>query len=162
MVIVAALLHASWNIVAKRAGGDKHFVLMVGVLLALLWMPVGLWMGRDDVPRWTAVEWTVAACSGALHLAYFNVLLKGYRVSDLTVVYPVARGTGPLVSSLLAIAVMGEAMTLHSAVGVLCVCGGVFIIAGGTALWRCGAPRTSPRVARACRPASAGAPPPGC
>ena len=136
MVIVAALLHASWNIVAKKAGGDKHFVLMVGLLLALFWTPVGVWLGWSEVPRWGWLEWTMVASSGAVHLAYFNVLLKGYRVSDLTVVYPVARGTGPLVSSVLAVGVMGEAMTLHGALGVLCVCGGVFIIAGGTALWR--------------------------
>ena len=63
-------------------------------------------------------------------------MLKGYRVSDLTVVYPVARGTGPLVSSLLAVALLGEALTLHGALGVLCVCGGVFIVAGGPALLR--------------------------
>ncbi len=136
MVLVAALLHATWNIVAKKAGGEKHFVLIVALLLSLFWTPVGLWLGWSDVPRWTWREWVVAGCSGLLHLAYFHVLLKGYRVSDLTVVYPVARGTGPLVSSLLAVAVLGEAMTLHSAAGVLCVCGGVFIIAGGTALWR--------------------------
>jgi len=110
--------------------------LMVGLLLALFWTPVGVWLGWREVPRWGRLEWTMVACSGALHLAYFNVLLKGYRVSDLTVVYPVARGTGPLVSSLGAVAVMGEALTLHGAAGVLCVCAGVFIIAGGTALWR--------------------------
>ena len=136
MVIVAALLHAFWNIVAKKTGGNKHFVLMGGLLLALFWAPLGLWLGAKEVPRWGWLEWTFVASSGFTHLAYFKVLLKGYRVSDLTVVYPVARGTGPLVSSLLAVAVMGEALTLHGALGVLCVCGGVFIIAGGPALLR--------------------------
>ncbi len=136
MVIVAAMLHAAWNIVAKKTGGNRHFVLMGGIAVALMWAPAGLWLGWTEVPRWGGREWAFVAASGLLHLAYFNVLLKGYRVSDLTVVYPVARGTGPLVSSLLAIVVLGEAMTLHAAVGVLCVCGGVFIIAGGTALWR--------------------------
>lgn len=136
MVIVAALLHAAWNIAAKKTGGNRHFVLMGGIAVAVIWAPAGLWLGWAEVPRWGWREWGFVAASGLLHLAYFNVLLKGYRVSDLTVVYPVARGTGPLVSSLLAIVVLGEAMTLHAAAGVLCVCGGVFIIAGGTALWR--------------------------
>ena len=136
MVIVAALLHAFWNIVAKKTGGNKHFVLMGGLLLALFWAPLGLWLGWREVPRWGWTQWSFVALSGFTHLAYFKVLLKGYRVSDLTVVYPVARGTGPLLSSLLAVGVMGEAMTLHGAVGVLCVCGGVFIIAGGPALLR--------------------------
>jgi drug/metabolite transporter (DMT)-like permease len=136
MVIVAALLHAFWNIVAKKTGGNKHFVLMGGLLLALFWAPAGLWLGWHEVPRWGWMQWSFIALSGFTHLAYFKVLLKGYRVSDLTVVYPVARGTGPLISSLLAVAVMGEALTLHGAIGVLCVCGGVFIIAGGPALLR--------------------------
>jgi len=136
MVVVAALLHAFWNIVAKKTGGNRHFVLMGGLLLALIWAPAGLWLGWNEVPRWGWTQWAFVAGSGFLHLAYFKVLLKGYRVSDLTVVYPVARGTGPLISSLLAVAVMGEALTVHGALGVLAVCGGVFIIAGGPAMLR--------------------------
>jgi drug/metabolite transporter (DMT)-like permease len=136
LVIVAALLHAFWNIVAKKTGGNKHFVLMGGLLLTLFWAPAGLWLGWRDVPQWGWMQWGFVALSGFTHLAYFKVLLKGYRVSDLTVVYPVARGTGPLISSLLAVALMGETLTLHGAIGVLCVCGGVFIIAGGPALLR--------------------------
>jgi drug/metabolite transporter (DMT)-like permease len=136
MVIVAALLHAFWNIVAKKTGGNRHFVLMGGLLLALIWAPAGLWLGWSRVPHWGWTQWSFVSASGLLHLAYFKVLLRGYRVSDLTVVYPVARGTGPLISSLLAVAVMGETLTLHGALGVLCVCGGVFIIAGGPAMLR--------------------------
>jgi drug/metabolite transporter (DMT)-like permease len=136
MVIVAALLHALWNIVAKKTGGNRHFVLLGGLVLAAFWAPVGVWLGWNEVPRWGWLQWTFVAASGLTHLAYFKVLLKGYRVSDLTVVYPVARGTGPLISSMLAVAVLGEAMTLHGAIGVLGVCAGVFIIAGGPALLR--------------------------
>lgn len=136
MVVVAALLHAFWNIVAKKTGGNKHFVLMGGLLLALIWAPAGLWLGWSEVPRWGRTQWAFVAGSGFLHLAYFKVLLKGYRVSDLTVVYPVARGTGPLISSMLAVAVMGEALTVHGALGVLAVCAGVFIVAGGPAMLR--------------------------
>lgn len=136
MVIVAALLHAFWNIVAKKTGGNRHFVLMGGLMLSLIWAPAGLWMGWREVPRWGWTQWMFVGGSGLLHLAYFKVLLKGYRVSDLTVVYPVARGTGPLISSLLAVAVMGEALTVHGAIGVLGVCAGVFIIAGGPAMLR--------------------------
>ena len=136
MVLVAALLHAFWNIVAKKTDGNKHFVLMGGLVLAVLWAPIGLWFGWREVPRWGWIEWGCIAASGLVHLLYFNVLLKGYRVSDLTVVYPVARGTGPLISSLGAVAVLGESLGWHGALGVLCVCGGVFIIAGGPALLR--------------------------
>jgi len=136
MVIVAALLHALWNIVAKKTGGNRHFVLLGALVLAVFWAPAGVWLGWGEVPRWGALQWTFVGLSGITHLVYFKTLLKGYRVSDLTVVYPVARGTGPLVSSMLAVVVLGEAMTVHGAAGVLLVCGGVFIIAGGPALLR--------------------------
>jgi drug/metabolite transporter (DMT)-like permease len=67
---------------------------------------------------------------------YFVVLLKGYRMSDLTVVYPVARGSAPLMSALGAVLLLGEHMTAVGVAGVLAVCGGVFLIAGGPGLWR--------------------------
>jgi uncharacterized membrane protein len=136
MVIVAALLHAFWNIVAKKAGGNRHFVLMASLIIVVLWAPAGLWLGRSEVPRWGWLEWSFICASGLIHLAYFNVLLKGYRVADLTVVYPVARGTGPLVSSIAAVLVLGESLGWKGAFGVACVCGGVFILAGGPALLR--------------------------
>ena len=79
MVIVAALLHAFWNIVAKKTGGNRHFVLMGGLLLALIWAPAGLWLGWQQVPHWGWLQWAFVSASGFMHLAYFKVLLKGYR-----------------------------------------------------------------------------------
>ena len=136
MVLVAALLHAGWNIAAKKAGGDRHFVMIGAVLIVVVWAPVGVWAGWDAVPRWGPLQWGVVVLSGLTHLVYFNVLLKGYRVSDLTVVYPVARGTGPLVSAAASVALFGETLGWHGALGVLGVCGGVFLVAGGPSLWR--------------------------
>jgi len=136
MVLVAAVLHAGWNIAAKKAGGDRHFVMIGALLIVVVWGPVGLWVGHDVVPHWGALEWTFIVASGLTHLVYFNVLLKGYRVSDLTVVYPVARGTGPLISSVASVILLGETLGWHGVLGVLGVCGGVFLVAGGPALWR--------------------------
>jgi len=135
LVLTAALLHALWNIVAKRAGGDARFQLLTAVLVALVWAPLGIWAAWGVLPGWGPLEWGLVLASGLVHLAYFNVLLTGYRVSELTVVYPVARGSGPLVSALGAVLVLGERLTLQSGAGVLAVCGGVFLIAGGPRLW---------------------------
>ena len=136
MVLVAALLHALWNIAAKRAGGDRHFVMLGAVLIVLVWAPVGLAVGYAQLPSWGWLQWTFVVASGLTHLVYFNVLLKGYRVSDLTVVYPVARGSGPLISSGVSVVLLGETLGWHGVLGVVGVCGGVFLIAGGPALWR--------------------------
>lgn len=136
LVIAAALLHALWNVAAKKAGGSHHFVLMSAVLVMLVWGPVGFWVAVGELGRWGWREWALVSASGFAHLLYFNVLLKGYRVSDLSVVYPVARGTGPLLSAAASLLVLGETMGLGGALGVAAVCGGIWLIAGGPALWR--------------------------
>lgn len=135
LVLVAAMLHALWNVAAKKAGGDHHFVLMGAVLIVVIWAPVGLYAAWGVLPGWAWREWGLVLASGVTHLLYFNVLLKGYRVSDLTVVYPVARGAGPLLSSLLAVLLLGEAMGPRSLLGVAGITLGIWLVAGGPALW---------------------------
>ena len=135
LVLIAALLHAAWNLVAKKAGGDSRFALLSSLMILVLWGPVGIWAAWGTVPLWGAKEWALIFASGITHLVYFNVLLRGYAVSDLTVVYPVARGTGPLISSFGALLLLDEHMSLGGVLGVFAVTGGVFLIAGGPSLW---------------------------
>ena len=139
LVLLAALLHAGWNIVAKRSGGGMHFALMGALMIVVLWSPLGLTMAWSAVPRWGRIEWALVLASGVAHLVYFNALLAGYRAADLTVVYPVARGSGPLLASLGAVLVLGETLGAAGAAGVLAITGGVFLIAGGPRLWATGA-----------------------
>ena len=134
LIILAGLIHAGWNIVAKRAGGDSRFAFFTSILNMVVWAPLGWWLGRDVVPLWGAKEWGVVALSGVLHVLYFIVLLRGYRKADLTVVYPLARGTGPLLSSMVAILFLGESLSTLGALGIAAVVGGVFLIAGGVGL----------------------------
>lgn len=138
LILVAALLHAGWNIVAKRSGGGAHFVLMGALMIVVLWAPLGLALAWTQAPRWGGREWAVLLASGLSHLIYFNVLLAGYRAADLTVVYPVARGSGPLLASIGAVLVLGESLGAAGAFGVLAVTGGVFLIAGGPRLFAAG------------------------
>ena len=96
----------------------------------------GWWLGRDAVPLWGAREWAFIVASGLLHVLYYVILLRGYRRADLTVVYPLARGSGPLLSSFVAITLLGEQLSWLGALGIAGVVGGVFLIAGGPALLR--------------------------
>ncbi|WP_417282342.1 EamA family transporter [Comamonas sp.] len=131
LIILAGLIHSGWNIVAKKAGGDARFSLFTAVFNALIWLPLGWWLGKDVVPSWGWMEWVFVTASAVLHVFYFVVLLRGYRVADLTVVYPLARGSGPLISSLVAIAFLGEELSTLGAAGIAGVVVGVFLIAGG-------------------------------
>lgn len=126
LIILAGLIHACWNIVAKKAGGDSRFAFFTSVIMMVVWAPLGWYLGRDAVPQWGAVEWGFVAASGLLHVAYFVILLRGYRVADLTVVYPLARGSGPLLSSLVAITLLGEQISALGALGIVGVVGACF------------------------------------
>ena len=136
LVVLAGLIHASWNIAAKKAGGDVRFAAFTGLVTMVVWAPVGLWLGADQIPRWGLLEWSLVAASAVVHTLYFIALLRGYRKADLTVVYPLARGSGPLLSSLVAILFLGESLSAPGALGIAGVVAGVFLIAGGPGLLR--------------------------
>ncbi|MFM9926553.1 DMT family transporter [Variovorax sp. H27-G14] len=136
LILLAGVIHASWNIAAKKANGDARFSFQTSVFNMLIWAPVGVTLGWNVVPGWGLTEWGFVVLSGVLHIFYFIVLLRGYRRSDLTVVYPLARGSGPLLSSLVAVLFLGEKISLFGVAGIAGVVIGVFLIAGGPKLWR--------------------------
>ncbi|MGJ7558200.1 EamA family transporter [Variovorax sp. GB1R11] len=136
LILLAGVIHASWNIAAKKANGDARFSFQTSVFNMLIWAPVGITLGWNVVPGWGLTEWGFVVLSGVLHIFYFIVLLRGYRRSDLTVVYPLARGSGPLLSSLVAVLFLGEKISLFGVAGIAGVVIGVFLVAGGPKLWR--------------------------
>jgi drug/metabolite transporter (DMT)-like permease len=136
LVVLAGLIHASWNIAAKKAGGDVRFACFSALVMMVVWAPVGLWLGWQQLPSWGVTAWALVGVSGVLHVVYFVVLLRGYRKADLTVVYPLARGSGPLMSAMVAIVFLGEEISALGFAGIAGVVVGVFLIAGGPGLLR--------------------------
>ena len=129
MVLVAAILHALWNLMAKRAGGGPAFVWLYGTTSALLLSPlaIALLFVRQPQLSFVGISFTVA--SAILHAGYFIVLQEGYREGELSVVYPVARGTGPVLSTIAAIAVLGERPSALAIIGAILVALAVFALA---------------------------------
>lgn len=128
LVLGAAVLHALWNLAAKRAqDGGYLFVFAYAAASAVLWLPLGLIVLAATS---TPLTWTLlgtAAVSGLLHVVYGVTLQTGYARADLGVVYPVARGTGPLLTIIVAIGVLGAG--LPALLGGLLVIGGVVVVA---------------------------------
>ncbi len=134
LVLAAAVLHATWNYCAKRAGGGLPFVYLVGLIICTLYIPVagGYWLWRSPDLPWGAVLWIMG--SGVLKTAYSLFLQRSYRVGDLSLIYPLARGTGPLLSTLAAVVVLGERPTPLALGGAFVIIAAVFFVAGGTRL----------------------------
>ncbi len=143
LVIAAAMAHATWNLLNKRAAHvGPAFVFAYGLCSTLIYLPWVLWILIVDQPVWSVPVVLCILLSGVLHLIYSLCLQRGYQLADLSVVYPVARGTGPLLATIGALLFMGEPANARSIGGMLCVVAGVMLIA------------TQGRIARLLQPAA--------
>lgn len=130
LVFVAAWIHATWNLLAKRVNSGISFIFLINVFATLIYTPlaIGVLYSQHlaiDPPAIAAIFG-----SAVIHIVYFMTLQKGYQVGDLSLVYPLARGTGPLLSTLLAIVLLGERPTPIAIIGILFIVIGVVLLAG--------------------------------
>ena len=130
LVLLAALTHASWNIYAKVAAESRHFVWLFSAGSVLIYGPVVIAVLIVERPVFETRHWLALAATSILHLLYSLSLQTGYRHSDLSVVYPIARGTGPLLSFIGAGLLLGEALTAQSVAGLALIVGGILLVAG--------------------------------
>jgi len=130
LVLLAALTHASWNIYAKVAAESRHFVWLFSAGSVLIYGPVVFAVLIVERPVFEGRHWLALAATSVLHLLYSLSLQTGYRHSDLSVVYPIARGTGPLLSFIGAGLLLGEALTAQSVAGLALIVGGILLVAG--------------------------------
>ena len=119
LVLVSAGLHVAWNVRLKTAG-DPLRAATVGLLAASVGIvPAGIaawWLsGRPALP----IEGvTLALISGCIEAVYFVLLSAAYRRGDLSVVYPIARGTAPLLAVAVGVVILGERLGVAGSIGV--------------------------------------------
>lgn len=128
LILAAAVTHATWNFLNKQASGHATFTWLVAVLSALLYAPATITVIEVWQIQINFVVVGLMAGSAALHTAYFVLLNQGYRAGDLSLVYPLARGTGPLLSSIAAIVFLGERPSWIALAGALLVIGGAVVL----------------------------------
>lgn len=130
LVLVSAGLHATWNLLAKRAGGGAAFACAAFLSSAVLLAPFAVGdvvAGAHPGGHYAVL---LMAGSGCLHAAYFALLQRSYAVADLSLAYPVARGTGPLITAAIAVTVLGERPSALAIAGILLVAGAILVLAG--------------------------------
>lgn len=132
LVVAGAALHALWNLFAKKASGGLPFVWLFGLVSLAVSLPFGWSSWNANTQQLTLQAWAAIAASALVHVVYSLVLQKGYRASDFSIVYPLARGTGPLFAVIGAIVVLGEAPSVLGWLGILAILLGILLISGTT------------------------------
>lgn len=130
LVVVAALVHASWNLFLKRSRGGPGFMTLVAMVAAVIWLPLaaGQWIYTGYA--FQPIHLVPILASAAIHTAYFILLDRGYRFGDLSIVYPLARATGPVLTIGAAVVLLGERPGVLALGGAALVIIGAYLLTG--------------------------------
>lgn len=136
LVLASAVGHATWNYWLKTRGGGSVFVWLFTATGCALYLPLvaALAWHAGFVP--SAAQLALMFASGVLHTAYYLLLDRAYRSGELSLVYPIARATGPLLTLCVAIAVVGERPSPAGLAGALTIIAGAFLLTGSAKLRR--------------------------
>ena len=129
-VAVAAILHAGWNVLLKTSGDPLRTAVRLQAFGTLVLVPIAAvaWVAGGMFaidPRGVAI----AVGSGVLEAAYFVFLSAAYRRGDLSLVYPIARGSAPLLAVLVGVGLLNERLAPGAALGVACLLAGILAVA---------------------------------
>lgn len=125
-VVIAAITHASWNAIAHHIKDQLASFTLIsagGLLVGALAAPF--------VPFPAAAAWPYLLVSAALHVTYMLLLMRSFTLGDFGQMYPIARGTAPLVVTVLAAVFVHEIPNGWQLAGVVVACAGLV----GVALW---------------------------
>lgn len=128
LVLCSALIHATWNLLAKRAGGGSLFVWFFTTLSSIVLVPAAIILVVVQRQGIDASQMFFICGTSLIHLVYFIVLQRGYRTGDLSLVYPLARGLGPALATLGAVLLLGERPSLVAVAGLLLILTGILLL----------------------------------
>ena len=132
LVVGAAVLHAGWNALTKRAGDPVVFLWLVGVVASVLYLPVALTVLARQGFRAAAIPFVIGTI--VLHALYFFSLGRAYASGDFSLVYPIARGLGVALVPVAALLLFDERLSPLGSLGIGLVAAGIFCLH-----WRPGA-----------------------
>lgn len=133
LVLGSAVVHACWNLLAKQSGGGAPFIWLASLVSVLLWWPAAIVALVCNDERLAVQAVGAVLLSGTLHLIYFLLLQGGYRAGDLSLVYPLARGSAPVLATVGAWVLLDERPEIVTIVGVALVVVGVVALTIGPA-----------------------------
>ena len=134
LVITAAILHAGWNYLLKKCGGGIGVLTLSAIVATVALTPFSLFLIFVNDFAFTPTMIGVILGSGVLHMIYFLLLDRAYRSGgDLSVVYPLARATGPLITIVVATLIFGEHMSALALAGAVLIGISALVLTGNPA-----------------------------
>ena len=129
LVLTAALVHATWNYFLKKANATRPFWWLVFIITAVSTVPALFIYDPQALSNITPIGWLVIALSAPIHVIYGQVLQIGYKKSDYSIVYPTARGTGPLITVLCAVLILGDRPSFWGWIGIVLILASIVLLA---------------------------------
>jgi drug/metabolite transporter (DMT)-like permease len=126
LALAAAFVHALWNLLLAGARDTVASTAVALVVAVVVFAPVTAIVWEAD-----ASVWPYAAASSCLQLLYFALLVAAYTRAELSLVYPLARGSAPVLVLLVGVAFLGAGASTAQVAGVLLVAAGVVLVRGG-------------------------------
>ena len=126
LVLLSAVAHSSWNLLLKRASDPEVFAWCLLIVASVLLAPVGLALLWYNSVGLSGLWFLLATI--VLHVLYFNLLARGYSQGDLSLVYPVARGIGPMLVPVLAVIFLDETIKPLAIAGISAIIVGIYTI----------------------------------
>ncbi len=123
LVILAAILHAAWNLLIKIQGERLACLAWMSIFAAICWLPF-----LALLPPLSKEALPLLAITSVFHLIYKISLAKAYDHGDFAQVYPIARGSAPLLTTILAIPLAGEWLSGADLLSLLLIIGGVLLL----------------------------------
>jgi drug/metabolite transporter (DMT)-like permease len=123
-VLIGALSHASWNALIKGVALDPlSATTLICIGSAIVSLVLAIFVG---IPAWASWPWLIASL--IIHLVYFAALAEAYRAGDLGQVYPIARGSAPLMTATATTFFIGETLSVLGWAGIVILVSGVFLL----------------------------------
>lgn len=130
LVVLSAFMHAIWNYLAKQSQGGSIFVWLYMAVSTVVYFPfaAGYFFLYEVHMGWVELGFILG--SAVIHLVYALTLQRGYKVGDLSVIYPLARGSAPLLIAVAAFLIYDERLSFPGIMGIALIVASVFILTG--------------------------------
>jgi drug/metabolite transporter (DMT)-like permease len=126
LIAISAFFHAITNILIKASKDPQIARAMMGLVSAIIALPFLPFVALPSPTTW---GWLIA--SGLIHFVYQSTLIKAYRLGDFSAVYPIARGSAPMLTTLGAIFWLGDSVPLLAIIGILMIAIAMGVIGRG-------------------------------